>query len=51
MNDVEGIKIAPKIETEKLNPEKAGAIFYADDLQKDYIQQNNIEIAGIENYF
>ena len=28
MNDVEGIKIAPKIETEKLNPEKAGAIFY-----------------------
>jgi hypothetical protein len=51
MNDVEVIKIAPKIETEKLNPEKAGAIFYAGDLQKDYTQWNNKEIAVVGNYY
>lgn len=51
MNEAEVIKIAPKIETEKLNPDKAGAIFYAGDLQKDYTQWNNKEIAVQGNYF
>ncbi len=50
MNEAEVIAVAPKIETEKLNPEKAGAIFYAGDLQKDYTQWNNVEIAVQGNY-
>lgn len=50
MNEAEVIAIAPKFDTEKLNPEKAGAIFNAGDLQKDYTQWNNVEIAVQGNY-
>lgn len=51
MYDAEVIAISPKIDTEELNPEKAGAIFDAGALQKDYTQWNNVEIAVQGNYF
>jgi hypothetical protein len=51
VNNAEVIAISPKIETEKLNPEKAGAIFDAGELNKDYTQWNNKEIALQGNYY
>jgi len=50
VNNAEVIAIAPKIETEALNPDKAGAIFDAGQLNKDYTQWNNKEIAVVGNY-
>ncbi len=50
VNNAEVIEIKPTIATEKLNPAKEGAIFDAGELNKDYTQWNNKEIAVVGNY-
>jgi hypothetical protein len=51
MSEAEVIEIKPVIPTVKLDPTKEGAIFDAGELQKDYTQWNNKEIAVVGDYF
>lgn len=50
MSEAEVVAIKPKIETGKPDPTKEGNIVDAGDLQKDYTQWNNKEIAVVGNY-
>lgn len=51
VNNAEVIEIKPTVATEKLNPAKESAVFDAGDLNKDYTQWNNKEIAVVGNYY